>query len=75
MLMNIGIDILQKLINFGAWIIAKKLLKLLHYYGKNNVNIIYNELTSASFILLSAEIYIANQRPKKAFELIKRECD
>ncbi|KAK0080044.1 hypothetical protein PV325_000498, partial [Microctonus aethiopoides] len=73
MLMNIGINILQKLINFGAWIIAKKLLKLLHFYhGKNNVNIIYNELTSASFILLSAEIYIANQRPKKAFELIKQ---
>lgn len=66
MLLDVGINILTKLVDMGAWIIAYQLLKSLRVYGTVS--------NTTAFVLLSAEIYIANQRPLKAFDLLKREC-
>ncbi|KAI4501044.1 hypothetical protein M0802_003847 [Mischocyttarus mexicanus] len=61
-LIDIAIYILMKLVINKIWVLAYKLLKTLQIYIKN-----YN----ATFLLLSAEIYLAHNQIYKAFLLFK----
>ncbi|XP_015596362.1 uncharacterized protein LOC107268262 isoform X2 [Cephus cinctus] len=63
-LFTLGRYVLIELADNGSWVLAYKLLKTLK---------IYESRFNVGFILLSAEIYIANDRPLKALEILRRE--
>ena len=63
---EVGVCVLTKLADDGAWVLAYKLLKTFNVYGEYN---------TCAFTLLSAEIYIANHRPLTALTILKRELD
>ncbi|KAK2585984.1 hypothetical protein KPH14_010557 [Odynerus spinipes] len=62
-LLDVATYILMKLIIEEAWVLAYKLLKTLQMYNLQH---------SAMFIILSAEIYLANKHAIKAFTLLKQ---
>lgn len=64
MLFNIELDVLTNLVGQEAWGLALWLIQSLDMY-----NLPYN----AKYFLLSAEIYLANKKAIKAYDLLKRE--
>lgn len=63
-ILDIAIYILTKLVIDEIWIQAYKLLEILQ---------ICNVYHDAAFVILSAEIYLANNEVIKAFMLLKRK--
>ncbi|XP_043268782.1 uncharacterized protein [Venturia canescens] len=61
---DLGVYVITKLADIGAWIHAYELLKVFQ--------VVYGAYNTCAFTLLAAQIYIANRRPSKALDLLEK---